>query len=155
MAATVQDSGQGVFCIPIATTASPGPSTQPTASDPLHVSDDFELWTRAYEMLQTREPKLMEDYKKHLASLQHDGATDADLSTSRSVESIVKQLLDNREKEQWRVSLLGKEVKIRQQAERLVKFLLWSDPLVRNAVSTQPYAALAWSGVSLLLPVSK
>ncbi|KAJ6078055.1 uncharacterized protein N7446_000991 [Penicillium canescens] len=36
--------------------------------------------------------------------------------------------------------------------ERSVKFVLWFDPIVKNAVSTQPYAALAWSGASLLLP---
>jgi hypothetical protein len=142
--------------LPNATPASPGPSVRPTASEaaPLSLSDDFELWTRAYKMLQTREPELMEDYKKHLTSLQHDSATDAELLTPRSVESIVKQLLNDREKKQWRVSLLGKGVKIREQAERLVKFLLWSDPIVKNALSAQPYAALAWSGVSLLLPVS-
>lgn len=95
----------------------------------------------------------MNDLNKHMASLQDDSATTTDLSTSGSVKSFVEQLLDNREKEQWRVSLMGKELKIRQQAERLVKFLLWSDKLVKDALSTQPYAALAWSGVSLILPV--
>ncbi|KAF7179589.1 hypothetical protein CNMCM7691_008637 [Aspergillus felis] len=154
---TVQPPKQVVFSAPLppnATPASPEPSTQPTASDPTPLPQSgFEPWTRAYEILQTQEPELIEDYKKHLGSLQRDGTTDADLSTSRSVESIVKQLIDDREKKQWRVSLLGKEVKIREQAERLAKFLLWSDPVVRNALSAQPYAALAWSGVSLVLPL--
>jgi hypothetical protein len=95
----------------------------------------------------------MTDYKKHLASLQDDATLSADLSTPRSVESIVNKLWEDREKKQWRVSLLGKDIKIREQAERLAKFLLWSDPIVKNAVSAQPYAALAWSGVSVLLPV--
>ena len=76
-----------------------------------------------------------------------------DLSAPRSVEVIVKQLLEDREKKQWRVSLLGRDIKLREQAERLAKFVLWSDPLVKSALSSQPYAALAWSGVSLLLPV--
>jgi hypothetical protein len=156
---TVQPPGQvglSASLPPNAATASPEPSTQPSASDvtPLPPSD-FEPWTRAYEILQAREPELIEDYKKHLGSLQCDAATDADLLTPRSVESIVKQLLDDREKKQWRVSLLGKEVKIREQAERLAKFLLWSDPVVKNALSAQPYAALAWSGVSLVLPVGQ
>jgi hypothetical protein len=127
--------------------------SQPAAFAPLTLSDDFELWTRAYKIFQTREPGLMDDYKKHLTSQQYNGTTDADLSTAQSVESIVKQLLDNREKKQWQVSLFGKEIKIREQAERLAKFLIWSDPIVKSALSAQPYAALAWSGVSLLLPV--
>jgi hypothetical protein len=96
----------------------------------------------------------MTDYKTHLASLQDDAVASGDLSTPRSVEYIVKHLLENREKKQWRVPLLGKDIKIREQAERLAKFLLWSDPIVKKALSAQPYAALAWSGVSLLLPVS-
>lgn len=95
----------------------------------------------------------MADYRKHLGSLQDDAAAGADLSTRRSVESIVNALLEDREKRQWRVSLLGNDVKIREQAEKLTKFLLWTDPIVKSAVSAQPHAALAWSGVSLVLPV--
>ena len=62
--------------------------------------------------------------------------------------------MKDRENKQWKISFLGHNVKIRKQVESLTKFLQWSDPLVKTAVSTQPYAALAWSGVSLLLPVS-
>jgi hypothetical protein len=134
------------------TAASPATSPAADATSPAP-SQDVDLWTRAYEIFQSREPELMADYKKHLASLQDDHTDSADLSAPRSVESIVKQLLEDREKKQWRVSLLGKDIKIREQAERLTKFLLWSDPVVKNALSAQPYAALAWSGVTLLLPV--
>lgn len=93
----------------------------------------------------------MEDYHKHLASLL-DGT---DSLTPTSVESIVRQLMNDRNKKQWRISLLGKDVCIRQQVERLAKFLLWSDPLVKAVVSAQPCAALAWSGVSFFLSVRK
>ena len=116
------------------------------------LTTDTDPWTGAYAIVQRREPELMTDYKKHLASV-HGGAPVADLSTPRSVESIVNKFLDDREAKQWRVSLLDSDIKIREQAERLVKFLLWSDPIVRTAVTAQPYAALVWSGVSLLLPV--
>ncbi|KAJ5433545.1 uncharacterized protein N7458_012701 [Penicillium daleae] len=158
MPTTIRPADQIMPSSPLSSNATPtllGPSTRSTASNLayLHTSDDFELWTRAYQILQSREPELTEDYIKHLASLQSNGSSDADLSTSQCVETIVKQLLENWEKKQWRVSLLGKEIKIRQQAERLVKFLLWAEPIVKSAVSTQPYAALAWSGVSLLLPL--
>ncbi|PQE04266.1 ankyrin repeat protein [Rutstroemia sp. NJR-2017a BVV2] len=143
---------------PASSSPAPAPSApiQPTASDTpaTPLSHDLDPWARAYEIFQNRQPQLVADYKKHLASLRNDAAASTDLSTPRSVESIVKQLLEDREKKQWRVSLLGKDIKTREQAERLVKFLLWSDPIVKSAVSVQPYAALAWSGVSLLLPVS-
>ncbi|KAL4755652.1 ankyrin repeat-containing domain protein, partial [Aspergillus foveolatus] len=158
MATTVQSPSQVMLCAPLppnAASASPGPPTQEIVFDaaPLQPSNDFEPWTQAFKMLQIREPELMGDYKKHLASVQGVAANHEDLSTSRSVESVVKQLLNDREKKQWQVSLLGKEVKVREQAEKLVKFLLWSDPIVKDALSAQPYAALAWCGVSLLLPL--
>ncbi|KAF7547245.1 hypothetical protein G7Z17_g7857 [Cylindrodendrum hubeiense] len=132
-----------------------GPSAQLTSSELVSSpSHDIEPWSRAYEIFQKREPELTADYEKHLApSQQGDAAASADLSTPESVESIVKRLLEDRENKQWRVSLLGKDIKIREQTERLAKFLLWSDPIVKHAVSSQPYAALAWSGVSLLLPL--
>ncbi|KAH8744416.1 hypothetical protein F5882DRAFT_455073 [Hyaloscypha sp. PMI_1271] len=113
------------------------PSAQSSVSDTPPTSNDTDPWTRAYEIVQERERELMADYKKHLASLQDNAATSTDLSTPRSVEPIVNKLWDDREKKQW---------------QRLAKFLLWSDPIVKNALSAQPHAALAWSGVSLLLP---
>ena len=126
---------------------------QPTASGTI-ASQNIDPWLRAYEIFEKLKPELAADYKKHLASLQGSTTTtSADLSTPRSVEAIVKQLLQERENKQWQISLPGKNVKIREQAENLVKFLLWTDPIVKTAVSAQPYTALAWSGVSLLLPV--
>lgn len=150
---TMQPPGQVVS--PALQPAKSIPASQ-TASEvnPRQASDDFDPWSRAYEILRTREPDLTRDYEKHLTSLQSDAATIPGPFNSQSIESIVKKLLDDREKKQWRVSLAGKDINVRDQCERLVKFVLWVDPVVKNAVSAQPYAALAWSGVSLLLPVN-
>ena len=135
----------------------PSVPAQPADSDAVAMlpSRDIDPWMQAYDILRARQPELIADYEKHLASLHGGTAPSADLSNPRSVESIVKQLLKDREDKQWQVSLWGKDIKVRKQAEKLVKFLLWTDPIVKNAVSAQPYAALAWSGVSLLLPVDK
>ncbi|GLA81067.1 hypothetical protein AtubIFM56815_004700 [Aspergillus tubingensis] len=114
----------------------------------LDCTDD--LWNRAYTLVQGREPELMEEYRRQIAVVhQEDGqAAGTDLTCRKSVESLVKHLLDHRENRRWRISLLGKDVTLRRQVERLTKFLIWSDPIVKTAVCTQPYAALAWSGVS-------
>ncbi|KAF3491527.1 uncharacterized protein GIQ15_01044 [Arthroderma uncinatum] len=132
-----------------------GAPAEPPASDaaPLPTSDGEGLWARAYKLVQNREPDLMEDYATYLASLQGHGATVADFTTSKSVESIVTQLLENRKKKQWRIQPLGKEVIIREQVEKLAKFILFVEPVVIKALSSQPYAALAWSGDSILLPL--
>ena len=109
----------------------------------------WDLWAEAYRVAQGREPELMVEYARHLPG--RDGAQGA--LTAQSVEAIVKKLLENRAQKQWSVSLFGKDVKVRKQVEKLAKFLLWSDDIVKSAVSAQPYAALAWSAVSMLLPV--
>ncbi|CAI7577913.1 unnamed protein product [Penicillium glandicola] len=126
-----------------------GSSLAPSTS----ASQDIDTWNRAYEVAENREPELMTDYASHLASLQGSPTTKRDISSSEFVENVVNQLLEDREKKQWRLSLLGNNVIIRKQAEKLAKVLLWSDPIVKSVVHTQPYAALAWSSVSILLPV--
>ncbi|OQD61627.1 hypothetical protein PENPOL_c016G03170 [Penicillium polonicum] len=138
-------------------------SPQPETTVPDSLSADTtpisDPWALAYAILKKREPKLVECYQTHLSLAQHNDsvdaadAVDADLSNPRSVESVMTRLLGHREQKQWKASLLGNDVKIREQTEKLAKFLLWADPVVKNAVSTQPYAALAWAGVSLLLPL--
>jgi hypothetical protein len=105
----------------------------------------------AYDKFRKEESSLVADYDKHVLG---NAADSADLSSRESVEAALKTLLEDRKKKQWKIPLLGHDIKIRAQVERLVKILQWSDPLVKDAVSTQPYAALAWSGVSLLLPAS-
>jgi hypothetical protein len=105
-------------------------------------------------MFEKRQPELVGDYKKHLDSVLNNPTAGVDLTNRQSVQRTVKQLLEVREKEKWVVPFMGKDIKIREQAERLVKFVLWLDPMVKTAVIAQPHAALAWTGVSLLLPVS-
>lgn len=137
------------------------PDSSSADTTPISLSDSNDPWALAYAILQKREPELVECYQTHLSLAQRNGsvdaadAVDADLSNPRSVESVMTRLLEDRKQKQWKVSLLGKDVKIREQTEKLAKFLLWADPVVKNAVSTQPYAALAWASVSLLLPVSQ
>ena len=147
------------------TTAIPPPNQdvslgiQPSkcAPGPLATSDasgKVDLWLRAYNILQTREPELLGDYEKHLASLQPGTAVGLNLSNSESVKSMVEQLLDKRKKQQWQISLSGHNINVREHYERLIKFVVWTDPVVQKAVSSQPYAALAWSGIFLFLQVS-
>jgi NWD NACHT NTPase-like protein len=113
---------------------------------------DRDLWMRAYLMLKEREPELAELYENHLTT--HNFLTGS--LTPESVKSMVERLSQEREKKQWRINLFQKEVKIREQAEKLIKFLLVSDNVIKTALSSaQPYAALAWSGVSIVLPVGQ
>jgi hypothetical protein len=152
------ESPQAKKSIPDPSSSSPQaektvPDQSSSHTTPTSSSDSDDPWESAYGLLQAREPKLVEAYQAHLGLSQHDNSVHTNISNPRSVQSVMTKLLEDREKKQWQVSLLGKDVKMREQTEKLAKFLLWADPIVKRAVSTQPYAALAWAGVSLLLPV--
>ncbi|KAJ5365438.1 hypothetical protein N7517_008324 [Penicillium concentricum] len=116
----------------------------------------YEVWSRSFAMFQERDTgqELVTAYTNYLASLQgEDTPTSIDFSNPESVEDVVKMLLADREQKQWKFHIRSHNISVREQVEKLGKFLLWSDPLVKTAVSTQPLAALAWSGVSLILPL--
>ncbi|KAK5659096.1 hypothetical protein OQA88_1186 [Cercophora sp. LCS_1] len=126
---------------------------------------DPSIWARAFRHFMESRPELAAYYARHLESLGEDksattrsaegthaeAVAPAPTTTLQKIDLIVKKLHDHREQRQWKVPLAGKDIKIREQAEKLAKFLLWSDPIVKDALSAQPYAALAWSGVSFLL----
>jgi hypothetical protein len=102
----------------------------------------------------------MKAYEEHLAThpaiqKHHAIPSSGLLSNAETVKSIVQQLQDDQKNKQWRIRFGSKDIAIRDQVETLAKFLLWSDKFVSAAVSSQPYAALAWTGVTLLLPVSE
>ncbi|RFU80453.1 ankyrin repeat [Trichoderma arundinaceum] len=131
------------------------PTTSPQAvdvGDTLSRSEN-DLWASAYSLIQEREGDLMRDYEKHLASLQNYPVATEGYLDARDVESLVNKLLEARERSKIQVSILRRNIKVREQVEKLAKFLIWSDSVVKAAVSAQPYAALAWSGVSLFLPL--
>ena len=111
-----------------------------------------DLWLQAYEALELREPDLVAAYKRRLAPTSTNSA-DPSLSPEL-IETIINSNLQDLEADQWVINLGRKPVKVRDQGEKIIKFILWSNDIVSQALSAQPYAALAWSGVSILLPVS-
>ncbi|KAJ5986480.1 hypothetical protein N7451_010845 [Penicillium sp. IBT 35674x] len=126
-----------------------------TVAQPLSTIGDIRahLWARAFEIFSERDhDDAMEEYIGRLGTLREDGIRDVDLMNRQSIEAIVKKLLADREQGQWKVTINDHDINVRSQVEKLLRFLAWSDPIVKNAVSTQPYAALAWSGVSLMIP---
>ncbi|XHF97076.1 hypothetical protein AWENTII_000679 [Aspergillus wentii] len=147
------------FPVPKSPTTPIAPDQKTTKSPIVEANADREVqvdpWTRAFELFRERnhDQGLVIAYKDHLGFLRGDGDSGPDLWSKDSVEATVKKLLEDRDQKQWKITIMDRDIKIRSQLERLTKFLLWSDPVVKTAVSCQPYAALAWSGVSLILPL--
>lgn len=114
-----------------------------------------DLWMRAYGDLKDRDPVLVAAYERYLASdgMGHTASVHPSLNPGL-IETIVKQKLQDRDAKQWVIHLGPRPIQVRAQGEKIIKFILWSTDFISAAVSTQPYAALAWSGVAILLPVS-
>ena len=102
------------------------------------------LWKDAYEKLKQKEPKLAQSFGQ---------ASGASLDSPEQIQCAVRALLDKREERQWIIAVAGKSVHVRANGERLIKFILWSKDIIADGLSSQPYMALAWSGITMLLPV--
>lgn len=136
-------------------------------SGPLAVPDDIaapagtsvseDLWSRAYIALAERDPELVKDYERHIGARRSDdeAAGQATLADPRSLKEVVETLQDERKSKQWKFSVRSRDKLFRDLLERLVKLLSFADAVIKQAVSAQPYAALAWSAVSIFLPVCK
>jgi hypothetical protein len=72
--------------------------------------------------------------------------------------------LDSEQREEYLATQIEKRPHIIQEQEwstaadvyrKIVKTVLFAKDFVGQAVSNEPHAALAWAGVSMLLPVSE
>ncbi|KAI0436217.1 hypothetical protein F4803DRAFT_243029 [Xylaria telfairii] len=121
---------------------------------PTRKATNSNIWADAYEKFANREPKLAKDYNTHLATISGDDTVPrTDFSNPSWAKSIVERLQKNREDKQWHIIFHGRDIGFREQAEKLAKVFLWCNGIVKDALSAQPYAALAWSGISILLPL--
>jgi len=120
--------------------------------DKIHGTSLHSLWQDAFQLAERREGSLMANYRKLLVSLA-GVICDTDTSIASSAEKILQGLITQRELNQWGFTVLGMEYKVRQQVDKFVKVIQWTDPIVKQAVSAEPHAGLAWSGVSVFLAV--
>lgn len=129
----------------------PEPSPQPTKSP--ESENDQDLWRFAYNELQKEDPELLEYYS---LSLKCINPTNSDpLSSPESTQTIVSALTKVREEKQWKVAWGTRQIKVRVQVVKLIKFALGCNSIIGPAAKSQPYAALAWSGVTACLSVSE
>ncbi|EQB51729.1 hypothetical protein CGLO_08713 [Colletotrichum gloeosporioides Cg-14] len=111
-----------------------------------------DVWSAAFRKFQESDGDLAKAYAKLLNPVHEEDDIKFEVDF---VESTVKRLDKERDEKQWKIAFVGKSIHIRSQVEKMVKFLLWTDTVVKPALSTQPYAALAWSAVSIFLPLVK
>ena len=120
-----------------------------------------DLWDRAHRFL--REDKgnsqLLLAYERILASelnIDASPVASADWGSrerSKQVSDLIAKKLKVIEDKGWRLQLGDKTVEVKDQVNKVVKTVIWAKDFVSSAVSADPHSALAWAGVSLLLPL--
>ena len=106
------------------------------------------LWNQAFAAIRRKEPGTIQEYEEALCP------GTGTLSPAERMGEIVRQNLHDHDLKALSISLLGKSFKIRQIGESIITFIYESKGFITTAASTEPHLALAWSGVSFLLPVS-
>jgi N-terminal domain of NWD NACHT-NTPase len=119
------------------------------------LSEDWvDLWDQAYKKLTKENSKLFKRYKRCIVALGDESAlslaVDLDTLGSEQREKYLANQIETRlraiREQEW--STAGDVYK------KIVETVLSAKDFVGEAVSNEPHAALAWAGVSILLPVS-
>lgn len=123
----------------------PTDSSEPNA-------DKNTLWAQAYLKLKAKDSELFEKFNECLGFAS--SSTDS-LSKKKKIGEIQQRAFQALEEVNNSNKTIGLGSKMRKYFEQSIKFVNTSKEFISAAVSANPYAALAWTGVSLLLPVSK
>lgn len=121
-----------------------------------------DLWDRAYELLRhdasTR--KLVENYERVLLSelgISHNlpglSSNIEDYNREKQLSSLVSKKLQVVEEARWKFHVGDRTVEVKPEIDRIIKAVLFAKDFISSAVSSEPHAALAWTGVCVLLPV--
>lgn len=77
------------------------------------------------------------------------------IGREEQMRELVKGKVAEAKENEWRLKLFGrKDIPIKDLAAPLLGIIDWANDYINNAMSSSPYASVAWAGVSLLLPVS-
>lgn len=126
-----------------------------------------DLWEDAYERLGRDKPGFVAQYEKILAlegceeekSSQttqniHDQASQPRITHSRTrLTTLAKKKLASLDESRLAIKLGSKTLQFKDGVDPVVKVLIAAKDLISGAVTSEPHAALAWTGVCILLPV--
>ena len=114
---------------------------------------EHSLWALAYENLQAKNPELVERFEHCLGISTTRIDTDNRDIIGPSMEKVVQGAFQELEKCDYLKERLNSASSMRNGFEQVLKIINASKDYISSAVSVNPYAALAWTGVNLLLPV--
>lgn len=126
------------------------------------------LWNRAYQELKARDETLFFKYqaclahydKKRLAStVQEPDEMVADIKASSEgphnvrMRALLQAKIEDDEAAVWALHIGGSDLIVRHLVDKAVKIIVFAKDFVSAAVASEPHAALASTGVCILLPL--
>jgi hypothetical protein len=119
------------------------------------ISPIRELWNQAYDDLRGKEANLVKDYETTLyENLTAMIISDSILGREDQMKIILEEKVEEVKKNMWKLQFGASEVPVKDLVQPVVGIIDWANQYINAAVSSNPYASLAWAGVGLLLPVS-
>ncbi|MCJ1432221.1 hypothetical protein MMC27_001577 [Xylographa pallens] len=110
------------------------------------------LWALAYDALQRANPELIKKFNYCLGLNSTD--IDNKILVFPSIDRVVQKAFEELKEAGGSDEKLNRtSATIRKYFEQTIKIIIASKDYISSAVSANPYAALAWTGVSVLLPL--
>ena len=121
------------------------------------------LWDQAYAILKDDQPELIAAYESALSAHGRNESEQQTIQPSQlsATDREARLTIVLTDKTNAAISARmkinfwpGKRVAVRDCFDNIVKKIIVAEGFIGQAVSGEPHAALAWAGVSMLLPVS-
>ncbi|KAI8203203.1 hypothetical protein KHU50_004149 [Colletotrichum sp. SAR 10_65] len=112
-----------------------------------------QLWDVAYENLRAEHAQLVQSFENQIKGNLGAGIIIGPTTKKDWMNAILKRKMDQIKRDHPTLKLGGSEVEVQDVVKPVLSVFNWVNDFVSTAVSANPYAAIAWSGVSLLLPL--
>ncbi|KAL2167915.1 hypothetical protein VTG60DRAFT_653 [Thermothelomyces hinnuleus] len=112
------------------------------------------LWDLAYDKLREEEEGAILEYEKKLQVCGDLGSViGTGVPRRERMTGLLQRKMDEVNRDSWKLRFGSKEVLVKDLAEPVLGIISRANDYITGAVAANPYAATAWTGVALLLPV--
>ncbi|KAK4085199.1 uncharacterized protein Triagg1_189 [Trichoderma aggressivum f. europaeum] len=115
-----------------------------------------ELWSLAYERLRREDPQLINDYENKARESLTAGlgyTIGSKTSIRERMDAILRSKMDENNRDAWKIKFGGSEVQVKNLVQPVLGVVNWANEYITGALKPNPYASIAWVGVSLILPL--
>lgn len=115
-----------------------------------------DLWKVAYDRLRQEDEKLIESYEARIqknlnASVSQ--AMDSKISLRDQMDIVLRNKMDEVNQNSWKLRFGSSEVQVKNLAQSILSVVNWTNEYITVALTPNPCASMAWTGISLLLPL--